>query len=146
MKLLKGTLFLKLLSLAVAVVTYLFIHSEMYRMKEPSHSFDQSYKLLKPTAKTIPLKVRLATEPPDGYEIEEDQVTSVPSHLIVIGPEALLDEAASAETALVDVSENTRTVTKKIPLESVAGTHLTGPPYFVEVTVPIRKIEKPTEA
>ena len=50
-----------------------------------------------------------------------------------------MEEADTAETALVDVSENTKTVTKKIPLESVAGIHLAGEPYSVEVTIPIEK-------
>jgi hypothetical protein len=61
--------------------------------------------------------------------------------VIVIGPEALLEEADTAETALVDVSENTKSVTKKIPLESVSGIHLAGEPYIIEATVPIEKTE-----
>ena len=63
----------------------------------------------------------------------------------MVGPEALLEEASSAETALVDMSENTKTSVKKIPLESVAGIHLSGEPYLVDVTVPIEKIETPQE-
>ncbi len=139
MKLLKGSFLLKVLALFSAIVSYIFIHNEMYNIR--TTGADPSYKLLKLTAKSLPLKVRLGTEPPDGYQIIEEQVVSRPSHVIVIGPEALLEEAGSAETALIDVSESTKTVTKRIPLESVAGTHLTGVPYTVEVVVPIRKTE-----
>ncbi len=81
---------------------------------------------------------------PEGYCIVEDQVVTAPSPVIVIGPEALLEEARTAETAIVDVSENAKTVTKKIPLESVAGVHLSGQPYLVGVTVPIEKLPEPS--
>lgn len=139
MKLLKGSFFLKALALLSAIVTYVFIHNELYNIRNTAT--DPSYKLFKLTAKSLPLKVRLGTEPPEGYQIIEDQVIANPSRVIVIGPEALLEEAGSAETALIDVSESTKTVNKRIPLESVAGTHLTGAPYIIEVVVPIRKIE-----
>jgi YbbR domain-containing protein len=142
MKLLQGSFFLKALAFLAAVITYVFIHNEMYNLR--ATATDPSYKLFKLTAKSLPLKVRLGTEPPEGYQIIEDQVVARPSHVIVIGPEALLEEAGSAETALIDVSESTKTVTKRIPLESVAGTHLTGVPYTVEVVVPIRKTETET--
>ena len=103
---------------------------------------DPSYKLIKLTAKNLPIKVRIATAPPDGYRILADQVSTQPAQVIVIGPEALLEEASTAETALVDISENTKTMTRKIPLESVAGIHLAGTLYNVDVTVPLEKIEE----
>lgn len=140
MNLLKGSWVLKLAALVFAVLTYFYIHHEL-KSQEQKIS-DPSYKLIKLTAKNLPLKVRLASSPPEGHRILMDQVTSVPTQVIVIGPEALLEEADTAETALVDVSENTKTVTKKIPLESVAGIHLVGDPYSVEVTIPIEKIEE----
>ena len=140
MHLLKGTFVLKIVAFACAIATYFYIHNEMYRLK-PAVT-DPSYKLIKLTAKTLPLKARLASEPPEGYQIAADEVTTKPDHVIVIGPEALLNEAYTAETAIIDISESTGTVTKRIPLESVAGTHLTGEPYLVEVTIPIRKIKE----
>lgn len=142
MKLLKGSLLLKGLALISAIMTYVFIHNEMYNIRTASS--DPSYKLLKITAKSLPVKVRLGTDPPEGYQILEDQVFVRPTHIMVVGPEALLDEASNAETALIDVSENTKTVVKRIPIESVAGTHVSGSSYTVEVTVPIKKTEAET--
>ena len=139
MNLLKGSWILKVAALALAVITYFYIHNELESNEHKAQ--DPSYKLIKLTAKDLPVKVRLATVPPDGYRILTDQVVSDPTHVIVVGPEALLDEASSAETALIDVSDSTKPVQKKIPLESVAGVHLIGDPYTVEVTVPIEKIE-----
>ena len=139
MKLLKGTFLLKVSSLAMAVLTYFYIHHEI-DVTEKKNTTDSSYRLIKLTAKNLPVKVRLETQPPDGYRILEDRVLTAPSQVTVIGPEALLEEAAAVETSLVDVSENTKTVTKKIPLESVAGNHLTGKPCLIEVTVPIEAI------
>lgn len=143
MKLLKGTLFLKIAALICAVVTYFFISGELAN-EVKSRGADPSYKLIKLTAKSLPVKVRFAADPPTGYTLLIDGVKTEPAKVTVIGPEALLEDAFNAETSLIDLSENTATVTKKIPLESVAGTNLTGEPYLVEVTIPIQKIE--TEA
>lgn len=139
MNLLKGSFFLKILALVAAVFTYLYARSDMESMKNTFT--DPSYKLLKLTAKRLPLKVRLATEPPDGYRLVESGIFANPDSLVVIGPEALLEDASSAETALIDVSESTKTLSKRIPIESVSGVHLAGEPYLVEVTVPIERIE-----
>lgn len=144
MKLLKGTLILKIAALICAVVTYFFIYAELSN-EERSRGADPSYKLIKLTAKSLPVKVRFAAEPPAGYKLLIDAVKTEPAKVTVIGPEALLDDAFNAETSLIDLSENTTTVTKRIPLESVAGTHLTGEPYLVEVTAPIQKIETETQ-
>ena len=139
MNLLKGTFPLKIFSLLLALLTYSYVHTEIEETAKKAP--DPSYKLIKLTSKSLPVNVRLATVPPDGYRLIADKVAPNPPQVIVIGPEALLDEATSAETALVDVSESTKTVTKRIPLESVAGIHIVGEPYQVEVNVPIEKIE-----
>ena len=139
MKLLKGSLVLKISSLIVAIATYFYIH-HVIDVSERKNSSDSSYRLLKLTAKNLPVKVRLETQPPDGYRVLEDRVLVMPSKVLVVGPEALLDGAMSAETSIVDISESTKTVTKKIHLESVSGIHLTGEPQVIEVTVPIEKI------
>lgn len=139
MNLLKGSWLLKIAALISAIVTYFYLHNEISETEKKAQ--DPSYKLIKLTAKNLPLKVRLATDAAEGYRILADQVSSNPSQVIVVGPEALLEEAFTAETSLVDVSQSTATVTRKIPLESVAGIHLAGEPYTVEVTVPIEKVE-----
>ncbi|OGW83502.1 MAG: hypothetical protein A3C47_03110 [Omnitrophica bacterium RIFCSPHIGHO2_02_FULL_51_18] len=138
MNLLKGSWVLKILALLFAFLTYFYIHNEIESAARKAP--DPSYKLIKLTAKNLPVKVRLATIPPEGYRIVDDQVTPVPAQVIVIGPEALLEEASNAETALIDVSEFTRTMSRKIPLESVAGIHLTDNAYLVDVMVPIEKV------
>ena len=143
MNLLKGSWGLKLGALVVALITYSYIHNEIYSTK--NNTADASYKLIKLTAKNLPVKVRLETTPPDGYHILEDQVSVSPEQVVVIGPEALLENAWNAETSIVDVSESTKTISKKIPIESVAGIHVVGQPYTVDVTVPIEKIPQPDQ-
>ena len=142
MNLLKGSLILKLAALIAATLTYFYINGQITNAEKEKKVLDPSYKLIKLTAKNLPVKVRIATSPPDGYRILEDQVSTQPAQVIVIGPEALLEEASTAETALIDISENTKTMTRKIPLESVAGIHLAGTLYHVDVTVPLEKIEE----
>ncbi len=140
MNLLKGSWVLKIAAFIAALLTYFYINGEIYTAEKDKKAVDPSYKLIKLTAKNLPVKVRLATAPPDGYRIVDNQVSAQPGQVIVVGPEALLEEASTAETALVDISENTKTTTRKISLESVAGIHLTGTPYNVDVTVPLEKI------
>ena len=139
MNLLKGSWLLKFTAFLVALVVYFYIHHEIENT-EKNNTSDSSYKLIKLTAKNLPVKVRLETTPPDGYRIVEDQVAVSPTQVVVIGPEALLENAWNAETAIVDISESTKAVSKKIPIESVAGIHVVGQPYTVDVTVPIEKI------
>ena len=142
MNLLKGSAALKIVSLLVALLTYVYISNEI-RNKEKANSADASYKLIKLTAKKLPVKVRVEAVLPEGYRILRDQITASPSQLAVIGPEALLEDALEAETAIVDVSEYTKSVTKQVPLESVAGVHLVGPPYLMDVFIPIEKLPEP---
>lgn len=141
MKLLKGPFVLKVVALACAVVTYFYIYNELYREKFKAP--DPSYKLIKLTAKSLPVKERFASAPPVGYRLVLEDVKVSPNRVTVIGPEALLDEASRVETSFIDLSENTQSGVKKIPLENVAGIHLAGDPQMVEVTVVIRKIEEP---
>ncbi len=138
MNLLKGSWMLKIAAFFVAVLTYHYISTEI-ATNERQNSNDESYKLIKLTAKSLPVKVRLETTPPEGYRIVEEGVVVQPGQVIVIGPEALLENAWNAETAIVDLSESTKSITKRIPLESVGGIHLVGEPYQLDVTIPIEK-------
>ena len=141
MNLLKGSFFMKVATLIFAIFVYFYINGEIKNADKKIS--DPSYKLIKLTAKSLPLKLRAGTSAPEGYKILEDQVKLNPKSIIVIGPEALLEEMSSAETSTLDVSESTKTVVKEIPVESVAGIHLTGEPYLVQVTVPIVPTEAP---
>ena len=142
MKLLKGSAWIKIMALIVAIPTYFYIRNEIAKTEQKNVT-DPSYKLIKLTAKSLPVKVRLETSPPEGYRIVDDQVSASPDHIVVIGPEALLESAQTAETGIVDVSESTKTITKKIAIESVSGIHLPGQSYTVDITVPVEKIEAP---
>ena len=146
MNLLKGPFILKVGALVMAFLCYFMIRAEIAR-NEAKVSNDPSYKLIKLTAKNLPVNVRIESTPPAGYDIDEDAITVNPQAIVAIGPEALLENASSAQTAIIDVGEMTKTVTRKIPVESIAGIHIAGSPYAVEVTVPIHKVvadEAPT--
>ena|SRR3989338_5174603 len=140
MKLLKGSWLLKFAAFVAALLTYFYIQGVLASREEEKKILDPSYKLIRLTAKNLPVNVRIATSPPKGYQIQADKVTTLPSHVIVVAPEALLEDASNAETALIDISENTKTTVKSIPLESVSGVHLSGAAYYVDVTIPIKKI------
>ena len=139
MKLFKGSLLLKITALVMALLTYFYIHNLIKR--NDRKTADPSYKLFKPTTRNLPIHVRIGTSPPEGYRILAEKVTANPSKIFAVGPEVLLDSAPNAETALVDVSDSTKTVVKKIPLDSIAGIPLTGERFIVEVTIPIEKTE-----
>ena len=110
-------------ALILAAITYTYLNQMIHKAVEPQ---DPSYKLIKLTAKTVPVRVRTASAPPEGYRLAQERITVSPSRVTVIGPEALLEDASSAETAIIDISQTTRKIVKSIPLESVAGVHLGG--------------------
>jgi hypothetical protein len=126
-------------SLVLALITYAYMNDHLKRRDRKAQ--DPSYKLIKLTAKSLPVKVRFTANPPEGYRLISEMVTVNPSRLVVIGPEALLEDATSAETAIMDISQSTRKIIKSIPVESVAGIHLAGEPYTVEVVVPIEPLQ-----
>ncbi|MBF0254140.1 MAG: YbbR-like domain-containing protein [Candidatus Omnitrophica bacterium] len=126
-------------ALVLAVVTYVYVHHEV--VKDQVMAPDASYRLIKLTAKTVPVKVRFASNPPEGFRLHEARVRVNPQEITIVGPEALLEESAYAETAIVDISQTRQKTTKAIPLESVAGIHLTGEPQIVEVTIPVEPLE-----
>lgn len=131
--------FLWIVALFLAVTTYYYIRDlQEDRARSP---IDPSYKLIKLTAKSVPIKVRFASNPPQGYRLIEEKVVVDPSTVVVIGPEALLEEASFAETSILDISRTNRKLFKDIPLESVAGIRLGGESYKVDVVVPIEKID-----
>lgn len=135
---LKGSWFLKVSALFFALLTYFHVNKEILR--EESRTIDPSYKLIKLTTKTLPIIPRVGTTPADGYQVRLNEVAAKPAQIVVVGPEKLLEEASSADTAMIDISENTKTVVKKISLESIAGVNLSGEPYLIDVTIPIDKI------
>ncbi len=135
----KHDLVLAVVALVLAASTYLYVKDSLRRSQ--TKTYDASYKLIKLTAKSIPVKVRFASNPPEGYRLISEKVNVAPNRIIVIGPEALLEETTSAETAIIDIGESTKKVVKGVPVESVAGVHLSGEPYVVEVVVPIEKID-----
>ena len=137
----KNTWVLKIAALGLALLTYAFIQSELRVKEKERKDLDPSYKLIKLTAQNIPIKARIAGGPAEGYRVLVDEVAVHPDHVVAIGPEALLQEASSCETALVDASEHTKTFTRSVPLESAAGIHLSGKEYFVDVTVPIQSVD-----
>ena len=62
MKLLKGTFVLKIVALIFAVLGYFYIQNEIANSEKKTT--DPSYKLIKLTAKTLPVKLRLETSAP----------------------------------------------------------------------------------
>lgn len=126
-------------ALALAAITYGYLNQ---MIRNNAQSQDASYKLIKLTAKSVRVHSRIASTPPEGYRLVEDRITTNPERVTVIGPEALLEEASFAETAIIDVSQTTRRVVKSIPIESVSGVHLSGEPLYVDVTIPIEPIEE----
>ncbi len=135
----KGDRGILLMALVLAVTTYAYL-SDAIR-KDSAEGRDPSYRLLKLTATSVPVKVRLASNPPEGYRLLQERVNVDPKRIVVIGPEALLEKTTSAETSIIDIGQSTKKIERDIPLESVAGVHLSGEPQTVKVEIPIEKLE-----
>lgn len=130
---------LMIIALVLACFTYVYINDSL--KKTESRPPDASYRLIKMTAKSVPVKVRFSSSPPQGFKLIPERVTVQPEKITLIGPEALLEETIFAETSIIDTSQATKKFAKAVQLESVGGYQLYGEPYMVEVTVPIDKLE-----
>lgn len=129
------------IALALAIITYSYANQSIQKSK--IKLTDPSYKLLKLTAKTVPITVRFASTPPEGYKLLTGRVSTTPETVTLIGPEALLDETDRADTAIIDISQSTKKTIRVVPIETVAGLKIGGDPILIEVSIPIEKIEIP---
>lgn len=129
---------LKILSLVLAIITWLYVTQVLAKLKSEEEKAIFSMLHYDVTSKTLPIQLTIVGEVKEGYEIVTDGVTIAPETCVVIGPDNILNEVSFARTMPIDISEHTKDVSKQIALAPIApGIALKDK--FVKVYVPIVK-------
>jgi len=130
---------IKLLSLFIAIVAWIYIVGELGKGALEQQKFlEKMLPTYGTVAKNLPIKPRLVGKPRRRFRVVEDKILVLPEDCIVVGPKKTLDGIEEIYTVPIDVSDQNETFTKSIPLKPIASGV-----YFEEtvvmVTVPIEK-------
>jgi YbbR domain-containing protein len=135
-------LILKITSLILALLTWGYISSELYKEslakgKEAPSIINISGE--KMVAKMLPIYVDIDGEPADGYRLMLDKVLINPSSSVVIGPPEIVRDLSYIATKAVDIKGKDTTITESIELSPIPNVKI-GYGGLVKITVPIAKI------
>ena len=131
---------LKLLALALAIVTWFYINGELNRLALEESMGIKGGVPYRIAAKTLPVVVDIRGRVIEGYRIDRDRIMVTPQVCNVIGVKRLLDKIDVIKTIPVYVEEYTKTATVRVSLESPAkGIKLVD--RYASVVIPIEKEE-----
>lgn len=129
--------FLKLSALALAVVTYLYIGSEL---REGPGTLP-SVMTKEYIAKSVSVRVDLLGNPPRGFEVKKDGIIVDPEKVMIIGPEGLIAPIEYLETQPIYIGRRGGTMKVRVGLKitrAVKGMDQ----QMVNVVIPIERVKK----
>ena len=132
-------LFLKLLSLMLALLAWFYIVNELN--KGPNEELELLKKMRSSEgmmARKLMISPLFAGKPSRGNSVRRDQVAIVPEYCIVMGSRNVLGKAKAAYTMPIDLKGASKTFTVQVALNPIA-TGIYMEETFVQVTVPIEK-------
>jgi len=132
-------LFLKFLSLMLALLAWFYIVNELN--KGPNEELEL-LRNMHPAegmlAKKLMISPIFVGKPSWGNSVRRDQVAIVPEYCIVMGSRNVLDKVKSAYTMPIDLKKVSKTFTAQVALSPIApGVYMEET--LVQVTVPIEK-------
>lgn len=129
---------LKVLALALAVVTWFYINGELNRLALEESMGIKGGVPYKIAAKTLPIVADVRGKVIAGYRVDTDRIIITPQVCNVIGVKRLLDKVDVIKTIPIYVGEYTKTATIRVSLESPAkGIKLVD--RYASVVIPIEK-------
>ena len=129
---------LKVLSLILAIATWVYISQELAKLRDEEERAIFSMLHYDVISKTLPIQITIVGEVREGYELVAEDIAVEPETCVVIGPENILSEVAFVRTLPIDVSEYTKDAKRQIALAPIAS-GLTLKDNFVKVNIPIVK-------
>lgn len=136
---LRENIFLKFLSLLLAIGLWFYIVSELDKGgEEEKVAFQKIFPSYETISKNLPIKPILVGKPRRGYRVVEEKIASEPGYCIVVGPRNILKNVRHIFTLPLDVEGASAPFTRAVPIRSIA------PGIFVEntlvaVTVPVER-------
>ena len=138
-RLLRENMFLKMVSLLLAIGLWFYIVSELDKGSEEERvAFQRMFPSYETISKKLPIKPILVGKPRRGYHVAEEKVIPEPGYCLVVGPRNILRNAKYIFTLPIDVEGESAPFTRAVAIRSVA------PGIFVEntlvaVTVPVER-------
>ena len=132
-------LFLKLLSLMLALLAWFYIVNEL---NKGSNEELELLKKMRPSegmvAKKLTIKPILIGRTSRGNNVMRDEVVIVPDYCVVMGSKKALSKVKSAYTMPIDLKGASKTFTAQVALNPIApGVYMEET--LVQVTIPIEK-------
>jgi len=131
---------LKLVSLGLAILSWVYIDSEIVQTREKEKVTLVWDKELNLEIREMPIKANIKGSPPSGYSYKEEDLVVNPSRCTVVGKKLILDSIESIETEPVDIRKLTKTTLAKVSLHPVSN--LIIPEGEVELIIPVEKVRK----
>ena len=137
---------LKLVSLILAIATWLYISLELAKLKSEEERAIISMLQYEVISKRLPVQLTIVGKARKDYIVMTDDITIDPEAIVVIGPDSILERVNFARTIPIDISEYTRDIIKEIELAPIAK-GITLKHSLVNVHIPIvkKEIDKSSE-
>lgn len=133
---------MKVLSLALAIVTWLYVTWQLQKAKHEEERAIFSMIHYDIVLRSLPIEMTIIGKPKDGYEVAEKGITVEPKECLIVGPKNILANVKTAKTVPIDISGYSKDVDKKISLAPMAGGILSEDE-FIKVHIPIAKKDEP---
>ncbi len=130
---------LKSISLALAVITWLYVVGELrHTPGEERLPFWVGYAPGN-VRKQVQITPIIKGQPAENYILHADKITIKPDATFIIGPKRIVDKLVFLKTVPIDITGQSRTYNVTAPLESVRGIRFYGAGGIVDITIPIEK-------
>ena len=141
-RLITHNFWLKVLSLALAIVTWLYVTWQLGKAKREQETALFSMIHYDIILRALPIEVTIAGKPKDGYEVKEKGITIEPKECLIVGPKNILAGVKTAKTLPLDISGYSKDLDKRVSLAPMAG-GIISQDEFIKVHIPIAKKEEP---
>ena len=141
-RLITHNFWLKVLSLALAIVTWLYVTWQLGKAKREQETALFSMIHYDIILRALPIEVTIAGKPKDGYEVKEKGITIEPKECLIVGPKNILTDVKTAKTLPLDISGYSKDLDKRVSLAPLAG-GIISQDEFIKVHIPIVKKEEP---
>lgn len=134
-------LWLKIISLILAVITWYYVTEELRHMPgEERLPFWITYtqgNVIK-EVKIIPV---IIGHPAENYVVRSENIMVRPVTTFIMGPRRIIDKIVSLKTVQIDITGQNKTCSLTVPLELIKGVRFYGPGAVVDITIPIEKVQ-----
>lgn len=137
---------LKIATLILAVVTWVYVSLELAKIKSEEEKSIINMLQYEVVSKRLPVQLTLVGQARGDRQVATEGITIEPEAIVVIGPDNILKDVAFVRTVPIDISEYTQDIVKDVDLapikEGIALKHTT---VRVRIPIAVKAGDKPSE-